>query len=156
MTRADIYASELEKRLVDLREAEDALEQTQGDRLVSGDKFHKVFRSSPIPFSITTLKEGRFVDVNAAFERRYGYSREEVLARTVHDVRIWVEPTDRTSMIEQLRRGMPIRNVITRLRTKSGDVKLTTYSADRIHFDVESCILAVSEDIPEFDKRKAN
>jgi PAS domain S-box-containing protein len=154
--RADVYASELEKRLIDLREAEDALEQAKGGRQVSEDNFQKVFRSSPIPFSITTLKEGRFVDVNAAFERRYGYSRDEVLGRTVHDLRIWAEPADRTFMIEQLRRGMPIRNVITRLRTKSGEVKLTAYSADRIHFDGESCVLAVSEDFPEFDKKKAN
>jgi PAS domain-containing protein len=44
-----------------------------------GGKFQKVFRSSSIPFSITTVNEGRFVDVKAAFERRYGYSRGEVL-----------------------------------------------------------------------------
>lgn len=78
--RSDIYASELEKRLIDLREAETALRQAQGDRKVSDDKFQKVFRCSPIPFSITTLNEGRFVDVNAAFERRYGYPRESCLA----------------------------------------------------------------------------
>lgn len=59
-------------------------------------------------------------------------------------------------MIEQLRRGLPIRNVITRIRTKSGDLKLTAYSADRIHFNGEPCILAVSEDLPEFDKGKTN
>ena len=61
------YASELEKRLADLREAETALARSEGDRLVSEEKFQKVFRSSPIPFSITTVKEGRFLDVNAAF-----------------------------------------------------------------------------------------
>lgn len=154
--RADIYASELEKRLVDLREAEDALEQAKGDQQISEDKFQRVFLSSPIPFSITTLKEGRFVDVNTAFERRYGYSREELLGRTVYDLRMWAEPADRVFMIEQLRRGMPIRNVITRIRTKTGDLKLTAYSADRIHFDGEPCILAVSEDLPEFDKKKTN
>jgi PAS domain S-box-containing protein len=27
------------------------------------------------------VKEGKFIDVNAAFERRYGYSRAEVLGR---------------------------------------------------------------------------
>lgn len=153
--RADIYASELEKRLVDLREAETALAEAQGDR-VSGDKFQKVFRCSPIPFSITTLKEGRFVDVNAAFERRYGYSREELLGRTVHDLGMWCDPADRMFMIEQLHRGIPARNVITWLRTKSGEVKLTAYSADRIHFDGQSCVLAVSEDLPEYDRQKAN
>jgi len=154
--RADIYASELEKRLVDLREAETALAEAQGDRKVSDDKFQTVFRCSPIPFSITTLKEGRFVDVNAAFERRYGYSREELLGRTVHDLGMWCDPADRMFMIEQLHRGIPVRNVITWLRTKSGEVKLTAYSADRIHFDGQSCVLAVSEDLPEYDQKKAN
>ena len=150
--RADIYASELEKRLADLREAETALARSEGDRLVSEEKFQKVFRSSPIPFSITTVKEGRFVDVNAAFERRYGYSRQEVLGHTVHELKMWEDPADRILMIEQLQRGGPIRNVITRLRTKSGEIKLTAYSADRIQFDGQACILAVSEDLPDNDK----
>jgi PAS domain S-box-containing protein len=154
--RADMYASELEKRLVDLCEAEDALKQAVGSRRVPDDMFQRVFRSSPIPFSITSLSEGRFIDVNTAFERRYGYLRHEVLGRTVHELRMWAEPADRMFMIEQLRRGMPIRNVITRIRTKSGDLKLTAYSADRIHFNGEPCILAVSEDLPEFDKKKTN
>jgi len=154
--KADIYASELERRLVDLREAENTLEQATGSRQVSEDKFHRVFRCSPIPFSITTVKEGRFVEINAAFEHRYGYSREELLGRTVHELGMWCDPADRISLVEQLHRGSPVRNVITWLRTKSGEVKLTAYSADRIHFDGEPCILAVSEDLPEFDKRKAN
>ena len=75
---------------------------------------------------------------------------------TVHELRIWEDPADRVLMIEQLQRGGPIRNVITRLRTKSGEVKLTAYSADRIQFDGQSCILAVSEDLPEYDKGKVN
>jgi PAS domain S-box-containing protein len=154
--RADIYASELEKRLVDLREVKSALAEAQGGRQVSEDKFQKVFRSSPIPFSITTLTEGRFVDVNVAFERRYGFSREEVLGRTVHELQMWCDPADRMFMIDQLHRGIPVRNVITWLRTKSGEVKLTAYSADRLHFDGQSCVLAVSEDLPEYDQKKAN
>ena len=148
--------SELEKRLADLREAETALARSEGDRQVSEEKFQKVFRSSPIPFSITTVKEGRFLDVNAAFERRYGYSRQEVLGHTVHELKMWEDPADRILMIEQLQRGGPIRNVITRLRTKSGEIKLTAYSADRIQFDGQSCILAVSEDLPDYDQRKVN
>ncbi len=62
-----------------------------------------MFRSSPIPFSITTVKEGRFLDVNAAFERRYGYSRTEVIGRTVHEIKIWEDPADRELMLSQLK-----------------------------------------------------
>jgi PAS domain S-box-containing protein len=150
--RAEIYGSELQRRLTDLRQTEKALEQSEEGRRLSEDKFQKVFRSSPIPFSITTVNEGRFVDVNAAFERRHGYSRAELIGRTVGELGIWEDPKDRALMIAQLQQRGPIRNAITRLRTKSGEVKTTAYSADKIQFDGQSCILAVSEDLPDNDK----
>ena len=153
---ARIYGSELEKRIVDLKQAEAALAESEGSRRVSEDKFQKVFRSSPIPFSITTVKEGRFLDVNAAFERRYGYSRAEVLGRTVHELNIWEDPADREFMIAQLNKGGPIQNIMTRLRTKSGEIKVTAYSSDRIQFEGQSCILAVSEDLPQVDPHTSN
>jgi PAS domain S-box-containing protein len=150
--RAAIYGEELERRIEDLRRAQAALVQSEEGRRLSEDKFQKVFRSSPVPFSITTVADGRFVDVNAAFECRYGYSRAEVLGRTVHELRIWEDPSDRALMVAQLQRG-PIRNVITRVRTKSGEIRTTTYSADKIQFNGQSCILAVSEDLPEYEQK---
>ena len=95
------------------------------------------------------------MDVNGAFERRYGYSRAEVLGRTTNELRIWEDPSDRERMTTQLQQG-PIRNVITRIRTKSGEIKVTAYSADRIQFEGESCVLVVSEDLPEYDQKKVN
>jgi len=150
--RAEIFGSELQRRLTDLRQTEKALEQSEEGRRVSEDKFQKVFRSSPIPFSITTVNEGRFLDVNVAFERWYGYSRAEVIGRTTGELGIWEDPKDRALMIAQLQQG-PIRNVITRIRTKSGEVKVTAYSADKIQFDGQSCLLVVSEGLPNDDKR---
>ena len=78
------------------------------------------------------------------------------MGRTVHDLKIWEDPADRVRMVALLQKSGPIRNVITRLRTKSGEIKLTAYSADRIQFDGQSCILAVSEDLPEYDRHNAN
>jgi len=153
---AYIYGSELEKRVNDLHEAKKALERSEHSRKISEDKFQKVFRSSPVPFSITTVNEGRFLDVNAAFECRYGYSHAELMGHTVYELKMWEDPADRKLMLAQLQKGGPIRNVITRLRTKSGDIKLTTYSADRIHFDGLECILAVSEDVPQYEREHAN
>ncbi|SPF36637.1 exported hypothetical protein [Candidatus Sulfotelmatobacter kueseliae] len=153
---AEIYGSELEKRLADLQKAEQALDQSEAGRRVSEEKFQKIFHSSPIAFSITTLEEGRFLEVNAAFEDRYGYSRQEILGHTVSELRIWDDPADRRLLMTQLRRGGPIRNVITRLRTKSGEIKLTAYSADRILFEGQTCILAVSEDVVTHDPRRSN
>jgi PAS domain S-box-containing protein len=153
---AEIYGSELEKRLTDLQKAERALDQSEAGRRVSEEKFQKIFRSSPVAFSITTLEEGRFLEVNAAFEARYSYSRHEVLGRTVHELRIWDDPADRRLLVTQLQRGGPIRNVMTRLRAKSGEIKLTAYSADRIEFDGQRCILAVSEEVVTHDPKGSN
>jgi PAS domain S-box-containing protein len=153
---AEIYGSELEKRLADLQKAEQALHQSEAGRRVSEEKFQKIFHSSPVAFSITTLEEGRFLEVNAAFEARYGYSRQEVLGRTVYELKIWDDPADRRLLLTHLQRGGPLRNVITRLRAKSGEIKLTAYSADRIEFDGQKCILAVSEDLVTHDPKCTN
>lgn len=146
--RAAIYGEELERQGKDLRQIQAALLESEEGRRISEEKFQRVFSSSPIPFSITTLAEGRFLDVNAAFEQRYGYSRKEVLGHTVNELRIWEDPKDRAFMIAQLQRG-PVRNVITRLRTKSGAIRITAYSADKVQFGGQICVLAVSEDLPE-------
>ena len=90
--RAEIYGAELEQRLKDLEQTQNALRQAQEGRELSEEKFSRVFRSSPIAFSITTADEGRFLDVNEAFERRYGYARQELLGRTVFDIGIWDDP----------------------------------------------------------------
>jgi PAS domain S-box-containing protein len=153
---AEIYGSELEKRLADLQKAEQALDHSEAVRLVSEEKFEKIFHSSPIAFSITTLEEGRFLEANAAFECRYGYRRDELLGRTAHELRIWEDPADRRLLVTQLRRGGPVRNLITRLRAKSGESKLTAYSADRIQFGGQTCILAVSEDVVTHDPSRSN
>ena len=152
---AQIYGSELEQRLSDLKKAEAALEESEDSRKLTEEKFQKVFRSSPIPFSITTMNDGTFLDVNAAWERRYGYARSEVVGRPIAELRIWDDPKDRLLMIAQIQKG-PIRNVITRLRTKSGEVKVTAYSADKLQFDGQPCILAVSEDLPDNDRNLTN
>jgi PAS domain S-box-containing protein len=147
---ASIYGSELESRISDLKRAKKALEESEESRRISDEKFQRIFRSSPVAFSITTLDEGRFLDVNAAFERRYGYTREELLGHTVHELNIWDDPADRVRMLAELNKGGPIiRKLVARLRTKSGDVKATVYSADKIQFDSQPCVLAVSEDFSE-------
>lgn len=153
---ADIYGSELEKRLADLQTAERALTKSESERRVSEEKFQKIFHASPISFSITTFDEGRFLEVNAAFERRYGYSRQELLGHTVHELGFWADREDRHLLISQLRQGRPAHQIITRIRCKSGEIKVTSYSAERIHFDGQNCIFAVSEDLTPEDPGKIN
>jgi PAS domain S-box-containing protein len=154
--QAQIYGAELEKRLSDLRHTQSALEEAEHQRLISEEKFESVFRSSPVAFSITTLEDDRFLDVNQAFEQRYGFSRSELVEHTVFELNFWEDRADRAFLIAQLSNGNSVRNLITRMRTKSGELRLTAYSASRIQFDGESCVLAVSGDIPDAEPNQMN
>jgi PAS domain S-box-containing protein len=147
--RAEIYGAELEQRIGDLQQIQNALRLAEERRTLSEERFSKVFRSSPIAFSITTVKEGVFIDVNEAFERRYAYSRAELLGRSVFDIRIWDDPGERARMLQEIRQQGRVRNRITRFRKHSGEIVDTFYSADLIELDGRECFLAVSEDPPE-------
>jgi PAS domain S-box-containing protein len=146
--RAEIYGAELEQRLGDLEQTQKALRQAEAGRTLSEERFAKVFRSSPIAFSITTVEEGLFIDVNEAFERRYGYTREELVGRTVFDIRIWDDPGKRIRMMQAIREQGRVRNRIARLRKRCCEIVDTFYSADLIELDGRECVLAVSEDLP--------
>jgi len=147
--RAEIYGAELEQRLEDLQRAQNALRQAQESRALSEGSFTKVFRSSPIAFSITTVEEERFLDVNEAFEHRYGYARIELLGRTAFDIGIWDDSYERLWMQKEIREQGRVRNRITRFRKRSGEILETFYSADLVVLDGLECSLAVSTDLPE-------
>jgi PAS domain S-box-containing protein len=147
--RAEIYGAELERRLADLQQTQQALREAQQGRTLSEERFSKVFRSSPIAFSITTVAEGRFIDVNEAFERRYGFSSTEVLGRTAFDIGVWDNPSERSHMLDEISKHGQIRNRITRFRTRSGEFLDTIYSADIIELEGQQCLLAVSEELPD-------
>ncbi len=154
--RAEIYGTELEQRLSDLEQTEQALQQAEQSRTLSEDKFSKVFRSSPIAFSITTVAEGRFIDVNEAFEQRYGYSHKELVGRTVFDIGVWDSPGERPLMLDEVRTQGQVRNRVTRFRTRTGELIDTVYSADIIELEGQQCLLAVSEDVPDRAKLQSS
>jgi PAS domain S-box-containing protein len=130
-------------------QTQNALRHAEAGRTLSEERFTKVFQASPIAFSITTVEEGLFIDVNEAFERRYGYTRAELLGHTIFDIRIWDDSGERVRMLQEIREQGRVRNRVTRFRKSSGEIVDTFYSADLIELDGRECFLAVSEDLPE-------
>jgi len=146
--RAEIYGTELEHRLADLEMAQQALRLSEEGRTLSEERFTKIFRSSPLPFSITTLVEGCILEVNDAFEERYGYSREQLVGRTVSEIGLWDDPADRQRLVEKIRKHKHVANLVTSLRKSSRAVIDTIVSAQVVELDGRQCLLAVSDDLP--------
>ncbi|HWR63193.1 MAG TPA: PAS domain S-box protein, partial [Candidatus Thermoplasmatota archaeon] len=115
----------------------------------SEEMFSKAFRLSPESITLTSLKEGRYVDVNESFLHVIGYSRDEVIGRTATELNIWVDPDDRARFIQGLKEQGCIRNLEIRMRTKSGGVGTVLMSSEIITINGEPCALTVTTNITD-------
>jgi len=112
-------------------------------------KFATAFRASPHAMTISSLRDGRFIDVNASFERQSGYSREEVLGKTVLEIGLWADSSDFAAIMSDSLKRKKVSGRMVRLRTKSGRLVNAIYSVEVIDIDGEPCALAAGEDITE-------
>jgi PAS domain S-box-containing protein len=117
--------------------------------LLSEEKFAKAFRSSPNAMAISTLEEGRFLEVNDSFLRRFGRQREDVVGRTAHELGVWVNPDDRVRMIDELRNTGRVNGREVPLRSRSGQIWVGLFSAETIEVRGVHCLLTAVEDITE-------
>ncbi len=112
-------------------------------------KFAKIFQTSPAVVGISTMMDHRYIDVNEAFERATGYSREEVIGRTIGDLGIWENPLSHENFLDLLKAQGRVRNLEGRFRSKNGRVLFGLLSAEALDLDGEECILWEIVDITE-------
>ena len=74
--------------------------RTEHERDQSLERFTRMFRNSPSPMIAQSGRSGVIMDVNPAFERCYGYPREQVLGRV--DEFLWAQPAQREGYLRQL------------------------------------------------------
>jgi PAS domain S-box-containing protein len=70
-------------------------QQAEDQLRLSEDRFSRIFRSSPAAIVVQSLEGGAVLDVNPAFERLYGYTREEFIGQT--DAVLWDKAEARQS-----------------------------------------------------------
>jgi PAS domain S-box-containing protein len=150
-------SSEMDQRIEDEEDAPvNELGQMAQLLRESLEKFTKVFRASPDPIVISTLAEGRFIDVNDTFLSLFGYTREEVIGFTSVDLGLWINPEGRDQVKQRLQAEGVIRNLKFDYCTKSGEIKTLLLSAEIIEIDKQACILLVSKDITERKQAEAS
>ena len=115
----------------------------------SEDKFAKAFRSSPLRVSISTLAEGRFVEVNETFLRDHGFTREQVIGRTSPELGLWADPNQRRRLVDAVRRNGMVRDYEFAGQLRDGRIQTTSISAEVIQVGGEACLLSVATDVTE-------
>ena len=112
-------------------------------------RFATAFLASPVAMSISDLAEGRFVEVNEAFIRLTGHQREEAKGRSGRDLDLWVEPGQRESLFEQVRRSARVSGFECELRTKSGQRLNGLMFAETVDFGGKPHLLTAVLDVTE-------
>lgn len=75
--------------------------QTQSRLLDAERQFRLIFDRNPLPFWVYDIATLRFLEVNHAATRQYGYSREEFLRMTLLDIR---DPEQHEKLLREVRR----------------------------------------------------
>lgn len=126
--------------ITDRKRQERALKQSE-------HMFSQVFHGSPGCCAITTVSDGRMIDVNEPFALSAGYPREELIGRTITELGLG-DPEQSRLVREHLRDGR-VTALQTVARDRSGNTRYALFSAAMIDVDGTLCIFSESIDITE-------
>jgi PAS domain S-box-containing protein len=121
--------------------AEEALRETN-------ERFEKVFRTSPVLMSLSSLTDGTIVEANNACEQALGFSRQEIIGKTFEEIG-WVSKADWSGIRETVRHRDHIRNLALQMSRKDGQTMYCNFSAEVVNHRGKKFLLCVAEDITE-------
>ncbi|HTQ52253.1 MAG TPA: PAS domain S-box protein [Candidatus Acidoferrales bacterium] len=128
--------------LQERKEAEEAIRKSE-------EKFSKAFRASPDGLAISELETGRYIEVNEGYCRLYGHTREQMLGHTSLELGILDNPADREIMVRGLKTAGVVRDLELRTRTRSGELRIISLSAESIEIGGTPCLVSVLHDITD-------
>ncbi|MGJ3248804.1 MAG: sensor histidine kinase [Elainellaceae cyanobacterium] len=141
----EIQPTRITGTIQDITEAK----QTEVALLESQEKFSKAFGFSPDSITISTLEDGRFIDVNESFLRMTGYRRDEVIGRTSYDLNLWADYADRERLTDIIRATGAVRNHEYMFLDKANRPIITLTSIEVINLNDQACLLCIARDITE-------
>ncbi|AFY80933.1 PAS domain S-box protein [Oscillatoria acuminata] len=128
--------------ITDRRRAREALR-------VSQEKFSKAFRASPDAIAITTLAEGRYIEINDRFLEMSGFEWAEVIGNNSIDLNIWVYEAEQKACIEELQTSGRVIDREIHFRMKSGEIRVGLFCAESIVLEGVPCVVSITRDITE-------
>ncbi len=129
--------------MTDLKKAEAALRESEA-------KFSRMFDSSPAATSLSTIGEGRYLDVNHAWLKLFQRRREEVVGHTVFELNIWADLAQRAELFSKLAEQGEVHHFEMNLRTKTGQPLFVLWSGVKMEIAGELCLLGSALDITQW------
>jgi PAS domain S-box-containing protein len=116
----------------------------------SEKKYSELFHLSPLPMWVVDLDTLRFLDVNKATVRHYGYSNEEMLTMTLRDIKPSADIPDMEKAIseDRLKPAANIQRTVTHIK-KDGDFMTVELQIAPLLFKGTRSNLVIANDVTE-------
>lgn len=138
----------------ELARVQEALRQSEAGRRESQTFFEKSFHASPALMAIAHVADGRLIEVNPAFLRGSGYTREEVIGRSTLALGLWARPEERDEFLRRMQAEGSVRDFEANFQAKTGEVRSLLLNADIIEMEGTRGMLTVAVDISERRRRE--
>jgi PAS domain S-box-containing protein len=127
----------------------DNLKATQRALAEREENYRTILDLAPYNIVITRRSDGVYLQVNKAFTLRTGYSADEALGRTVFDLNLYANPSDRDQLLSVLERDGHVDSMEVPFRLKNGRIVESLISMRFIHFQDQDCIISMTVEIGE-------
>jgi PAS domain S-box-containing protein len=104
-------------------------------------RFERTFAANPAPAVICRLSDLRYIKVNQGFLEMTGYSREQVIGRSVYELDVLENAERKELAIERLNDGGTIPQMQAELKLPDGGSKLVIVAGQPLDINEDDCML---------------
>ena len=150
MEKQNRLRSENEKNQQKLEKSVDRVEQKNRELSRSEENYRNLFELSPLPMYVFDMKSYKFLDVNKAMVKKYGYSRRELLSKTIKDVRPREEIPRLVEKVNEVGNSSEVHEVgVFKYRKKNGEIVLADITTTTVDYEGAVARLVIANDITE-------
>ncbi|MDO8914486.1 MAG: ATP-binding protein [Coriobacteriia bacterium] len=121
----------------------------------SEQKFSIAFTNIPDAVVLSSIADGRIIEVNQAFYEMAGLTRDQVSGTTSIALGIWADTADRDRFVGQLREHGRVVDFETGFRRSTGEVFPGSAFGDVLEIGGERCALTVVHDLTKRKRAEA-
>ncbi|MBU0969699.1 MAG: PAS domain S-box protein [Proteobacteria bacterium] len=121
---------------------------SNGALKASEEKFFKVFQNAPLLMDISSVEEGRYLEVNDDFVSVTGYGRKEIIGAACADLGI-IRAQDRALLVQKLKDNGRVQNLEIELVCSDGAKLICLYSGEVIEVNGKKQLLSIASNITD-------